>query len=171
MRFEVSSDLNQKDLKNYSHLWRFGVKRADTMRYLALIVILFILTLFLTISAEGTILDGMRRFSVIWALVIASAWSYYAQIRISDRGLGVLLRTKPLRIFTDEAIESVLTNAYQRFSYSTVSAVYHSKGTYYLLLTLNTVMILPERCFTQGDPAAFGAFVTEKTGLEIKEIK
>ena len=30
--------------------------------------------------------------------------------------------------------------------------------------------ILPVRCFIEGDPAAFGAFIFEKTGLECKEI-
>ena len=32
-------------------------------------------------------------------------------------------------------------------------------------------IVIPERCFIQGDPAAFGAFLAEKTGLEVKEIK
>ena len=134
-------------------------------------MVLFTLTLFLTLNAEGTILDGLKSFSVFWALAIAVAWLYYAQNRISDRGLGAILRTKPLRIFTDDAIESELSDVYQRFAYSVVSSIYYREGTYYLFLSINAVMILPERCFTQGDPAAFGAFLKEKTGLEIKEIK
>ena len=108
MRFEVSSDLNPQDLKNYSHFWRFGVKRAENLRYLALIVILFVLAMLLTLNAEGMILEGLRRFSFVWAFVVASAWLYYAQVRINDRGLDAILRIKPLRIFTDDAIESVL---------------------------------------------------------------
>ncbi len=57
------------------------------------------------------------------------------------------------------------------YQYGAFDSLYHEKGAYYLYLNRQQALVIPERCFTQGDPAAFGPFLTEKTGLEIKEIK
>ena len=58
-----------------------------------------------------------------------------------------------------------------KFAYSAFKELYHSEGAYYLYIDKAHAVVLPERCFTQGDPAAFGPFIAEKTGLEVKEIK
>ena len=69
----------------------------------------------------------------------------------------------------------------ERYGYGEISEVLHSAANmaYYLFLehedrklgSQRFSFIFPERCFTQGDPAAFGAFLAGKTGLEVKEIK
>ena len=59
-----------------------------------------------------------------------------------------------------------------------VTLTVDERGLHAAAVTLSTdfgfdkghVFILPERCFTQGDPAAFGRFMAEKTGLTVKEI-
>ena len=68
----------------------------------------------------------------------------------------------------------------ERYGYGEISEVLHSTGNmaYYLFLehedrelgSQRFSFIFPERCFTQGDPAAFGRFMAEKTGLTVKEI-
>ena len=58
-----------------------------------------------------------------------------------------------------------------QYAYTAFSALYHSRGNYYLYVDKGHAFVLPERCFTRGDPAEFGAFIAEKTGLEMKEIK
>ena len=58
-----------------------------------------------------------------------------------------------------------------KFAYSAFKELYHSEGAYYMYIDKAHAAVLPERCFTQGDPAAFGPFIAEKTGLEVKEIK
>ena len=68
----------------------------------------------------------------------------------------------------------------ERYGYGEISEVLHSDANmaYYLFLehedrelgSQRFSFIFPERCFTQGDPAAFGPFLAEKTGLTVKEI-
>ena len=58
-----------------------------------------------------------------------------------------------------------------KFAYSAFKELYHSGAAYYLYIDKAHAIVLPERCFTQGDPAAFGSFIAGKTGLEVKEIK
>ncbi len=57
------------------------------------------------------------------------------------------------------------------FGYASFCNLFHYKGTYYLYIDKIKAQIIPERCFTGGDPAAFGKFIEEKTGLTMKEIK
>ena len=73
--------------------------------------------------------------------------------------------------FGEEQIEAGAESMNARYAYSALSALYHSKGVYYLYVDKAHAFILPERCFTTGDPASFGAWIAAKTGLEMKEIK
>ena len=57
------------------------------------------------------------------------------------------------------------------YQYAAFESLYHGAGAYYLYLNRAQALVIPERCFTQGDPAAFGAFLAGKTGLKVKEIK
>lgn len=57
------------------------------------------------------------------------------------------------------------------YQYGAFDSLYHGVGAFYLYLNRQQALVIPERCFTQGDPAAFSAFLNEKTGLEVKEIK
>lgn len=69
----------------------------------------------------------------------------------------------------------------ERYAYAEISEVLHSDAnlSYYLFLEHEDgelgrqrfSFIFPERCFTQGEPAAFGPFMADKTGLQVKEIK
>lgn len=69
----------------------------------------------------------------------------------------------------------------ERYGYGEISEVLHSDAnlSYYLFLEHEDgelgrqrfSFIFPERCFTQGEPAAFGPFMADKTGLQVKEIK
>ena len=56
------------------------------------------------------------------------------------------------------------------FEYTHFKSIYHTKDAYYLLSGGKDILDIPERCFVEGDPAAFGAFLAEKTGLEVKEL-
>ena len=57
------------------------------------------------------------------------------------------------------------------YEYGAIENAYHYNDAYYLFINRQQALVIPERCFTQGEPAAFGAFIAEKTGLEVKEIK
>ena len=69
----------------------------------------------------------------------------------------------------------------ERYGYGEISEVLHSTGNmaYYLFLehedrelgSQRFSFIFPERCFSRGEPGAFGPFLKEKTGLEVTEIE
>lgn len=71
----------------------------------------------------------------------------------------------------EDGIHVRATGMSSDFAYSSYADLVFSRGTWYLYINKKQAQIIPERCFTQGDPTAFGAFIAEKTGLEIKEIK
>jgi hypothetical protein len=73
--------------------------------------------------------------------------------------------------FDDDAVQQKLNDMDGKFAYSAFKELYHSGAAYYLYIDKAHAIVLPERCFTKGDPAAFGRFIAEKTGLEVKEIK
>ena len=78
----------------------------------------------------------------------------------------------PVRIRADETgVHAEAKGISSDFAYTAYCNLAYCRGTWYLYLNKRQAQILPERCFTQGDPAAFGAFIAEKTGLEVKEIK
>lgn len=91
-------------------------------------------------------------------------------------GAGVMAKTnKKLGICTmsfgeDEA--SVQSSSMRSvYLYDAFDSLYHAGDAFYLYLNRQQAIIIPERCFVEGDPAAFGDFISEKTGLELKEIK
>jgi hypothetical protein len=56
------------------------------------------------------------------------------------------------------------------YQYNAFESIIHANGAFYLYINRQQALVIPERCFVEGDPAAFGAFLTEKTGLEVKEL-
>lgn len=56
-------------------------------------------------------------------------------------------------------------------SYDVFTGIYHWRETYFLFIDKTVAYILPERGLVEGDLASFGAFLEQKTGLKIKELK
>ena len=141
------------------------------MRLVCLITVLFGLILFLTLHGDKPFVVGFQKYGFLWGLFFGIVCFFLAAFFSNGRQAFDQIDANYLRIFRDDSIESILTNIYQRFEYPAVSSAYHWKNCYYLILTNHAIMIVPDHSFTQGDPAAFGAFIAEKTGLEVKEIK
>ena len=72
--------------------------------------------------------------------------------------------------FTQEHVTIGTEEKKDAFPYVSFTELYRFRRSYYLFVDKNKPVILPERCFVEGDPAAFGAFLAEKTGLEVKEM-
>ena len=75
--------------------------------------------------------------------------------------------------FSEEQFECTARNVKAQYNYGAIRELWYSKShsTFYLFMDKKSAIIVPERCFTQGDPAAFSAFLSGKTGLEVKEMK
>ena len=70
----------------------------------------------------------------------------------------------------DDAMHANAAALSSDYSYRAFQDIVHFKQSYYLYIDKRKAMIVPERCFTEGDPAAFGAFIGQKTGLKIRNI-
>ena len=73
--------------------------------------------------------------------------------------------------FEAEGVLAESEKASSRYAYDVFTKLVVSRGAYYLFLNKSNAILLPERCMIKGDPAAFVAFLEEKTGLSMKEIK
>ena len=78
---------------------------------------------------------------------------------------SIEMRFDENEVSVQRAVESTV------YQYGAFDSLYHGEGAFYLYLNRQQALVIPERCFTQGDPAAFGAFLAGKTGLEVREIK
>lgn len=54
--------------------------------------------------------------------------------------------------------------------YSAFQIVYHWKDYWYFYRDKTHALIVPARCLTEGDPAAFSGFLREHCGLTVKEF-
>lgn len=105
-----------------------------------------------------------------------------------DFGLAFLMRRRSGRhfengtvAFEENGISLSSGEETERYGYGEISEVLHSSAdmAYYLFLehedgdlgSQRFSFIFPERCFSRGEPTAFGSFMSEKTGLEVTEIK
>ena len=83
--------------------------------------------------------------------------------------------------FEENGISLSTGEGTDRYGYGEISEVLHSTGNmaYYLFLehedgewgSQRFSFIFPERCFSRGEPGAFGPFLKEKTGLKVTEIE
>ena len=171
IQYQAYTVLTQADIKNYLRFWHRWAQRKAYFRMIFVLAVMFIALLTFTILWDGFSLAAFQKYSVFWGLFLGVVYVFYALHRIDAKRAQVLTKYSFLRIFRDDAIESILPDVYQRFEYAAVQSLCHQNHCWYLVMSVNTVIILPERSFTQGDPAAFGTFIAEKTGLEVKEIK
>ncbi len=72
--------------------------------------------------------------------------------------------------FDEKEMQSRGKNELFSYQYACVKGVYHARDVYYVGLEGKRLIRIPERSFVEGDPAAFGAFLAAKTGLEVKEL-
>ena len=75
------------------------------------------------------------------------------------------------QVFREQDMTSSYDQIREEIPYSAVRELLHRRGVYYLFLDKYVAIIAPESRFTKGDPAAFAAFLTEKTGLAVREMK
>lgn len=86
--------------------------------------------------------------------------------------VSVKLQLKgPLELnFAEEELQVTSPKLREQYPYGSITEITHYKRCYYLYLDKNHAIMLPERCFTEGDPKAFGAFIAEKSGVPVQEM-
>ena len=177
MRFEVKTELTKQD---FSALLTLSKKKASRFaRILTIGLKVLAVLLGVGLVAEIILLHAwdngplMRRVGLylILLLIWIALWPLFQRMLA-----GKMLETNSKLLkgtfrFTDDEVQESAEHMSGNYAYTSFWKLYHSQGIYFLYIDKGHVFILPERCFTQGDPAAFGSFIAEKTGLEVKEIK
>ena len=172
MMFRMELAFTLKDMRQFQAVHQryrnrvlFVVLRVTlVLAALALLVSSGLLIYFRVFDAE------LLKYYLILLLIIPL---YYALMQLNFRTMLKSARSHGTIIlsFDDAGCHEKSEAITAEYAYPSFCDLVHYKDTYYLYIDKLKAQILPERCFTEGDPAAFGAFIEQKTGLKIKEIK
>ena len=173
MKFEVKTDLTKQDFQSYYQLNQKVHAPAAFMvnKYGGIVGVIFavVLTIVILVYRLWTSKSVMIPYCIFMALLIAlpfvNRWLLNRMYEASRKSLKAEYRA------TDSGVESTTETSKNVYTWFAFCELYHSGAYYYLYVDKAHAIVLPERSFTQGDPAAFGPFVEEKTGLKFKEIK
>lgn len=163
VKFQVQTSTTIQDLT--------ALQRASQPKWLK--ILLWICAVFCMISAITLwIWDAEDKINVslitlfIWAIVLFldrfSGWMSY---RGRNRGIKEISYT-----FCDETllIQDALEEG--KLGYAAFTKLVEDRKRYFLFVQKHAAYILPKSDFTEGDPAEFGAFIAEKTGLKVKRV-
>ena len=171
MRFMAKMDYTLKDIRQY---WKVHqLFRGKALYFISWILVAAVLVVVVSL---GVLLVMNRIFSgdLIWyyVIILAMLAAYWAvrEIRVRTNlktltGQGIITLTAE-----EEGLHAQADALSSDYSYQAFQDIARYNGAYYLYIDKGHAFILPESCFTQGDPAAFGSFIAEKTGLEVKEL-
>ncbi len=171
MRFEAKMDYTLKDIRQY---WKVHqLFRGKALYYISWILVAAVLVVVVSL---GVLLVVNRIFSgeLIWyyVIILAMLAAYWAvrEIRVRTNlktltGQGIITLTAE-----EEGLHAQADALSSDYSYQAFQDIARYKGAYYLYIDKRRALIVPDHCFTEGDPAAFGPFIEEKTGLRIRNI-
>ena len=71
--------------------------------------------------------------------------------------------------FGETAFDVTYPGQSESVSYKDLKRIVETAGYYFLYTNVRMAHILPKKHFSQGDAAAFGKFVAEKSGLELQK--
>ena len=172
MEYRAVVDRTVDDFYNYQQLHKKAKHHAlyVTFRvvmavFLAVIVLMgIVLTLIDSWDAELIV-----SYAVFCALFVL--WVFIDRI-VAWLSARMQLKTGSLdTTFAEDEISVVTDKLKEQYPYSSVIEAYHYKKTYFLYVDKRHAMLLPERCFTEGDVSLFGEFISEKCKVTVKEVK
>lgn len=173
MIYEAKTELTKEDFQAFLSLHKKIASRplyvfSRVMMGLAVLLalVLAVLIIVFRLWNERDVMLRMLVFVVLLLLLPLVSRFTAAQAYKANRSM-----LSGRYCFGEGQIEAGAESMTAQYAYSALSALYHSRGVYYLYVDKAHAFILPERSFTAGDPASFGAWIAAKTGLEMKEIK
>lgn len=153
---QFRADLNYT-LKDMRQLQIVGLMQRQNLWYIVF-CLLFIAAL---------LYFGYHIYLLLFIAILVGSVIYRASTSLkllqAHGSISFTANEQDIRLTTDRSSSDL--------DYSVIESAVHRKDVYFLFVNKKQAYILPERCFTEGDPAAFGSFIEEKTGLKIKEIK
>lgn len=160
------------DMRRFEKLHQLFRSRA---LYIVLQVVM-IVGIVLVIGAGGLLLyfrawDGEMLRYYVFLLVLFVLYFVLRELRVRTSLKSLSAQGTIVVTADDSGLHAAAKTMHSDFAYAGFCDVVHYKDSYYLYLDKRKAQIIPERCFVEGDPAAFGVFLEQKTGLKIKEIK
>ncbi len=73
--------------------------------------------------------------------------------------------------FSDSGFDVTFPGQSESVPYSGLKRIVETEGYYFLYTDIRFAHILPKKDFAQGDAKAFGAFIAQKSGLEVLQHK
>lgn len=173
LQFEVKTALSREDFQSFYLLhkkaWNRGLYiLGRVLRILAAVLGLLLVgaVLVFRLWGDGQLLLRVGLFLLMLALLLLADRFTVSQLYKANKAA-----LSGCFAFYENEIRESAEHRSGRYEYGGFVALFHSRGMYYLYLDKGHAFLLPERCFTVGRAEDFRAFITEKTGLEMKEIK
>ena len=173
MEFEVKTTLNKKDFLAFYELHQRLHTRCGLLFSRGGCVIAAMLAVVLTVMMFAFHLWGRGTALVLYivcmlllaALPAVNLWLLQRLYRAN----GDMLRGEYR--FDDKGGWTQTEGMSGIYTWYAFEKLVHSGRRYYLYVERDQAIVLPERSFTQGEPAALGPFLAEKTGMKMKETK
>ena len=158
-RFVVRPQLELRDFAAFARIL-YGKVR---ILYLMMCIVFWGLVLFLL---------GWDVVFIAYSILVTLYTLFYPLIMgwSIRRGMNQKVKESEFR-FSEERVEITTTVDAGVSKYDAYVKVAADSGHYFLLVGKYGGYILPKRDFVEGDPAEFAAFITEKTGLEMKFVR
>ena len=172
MAFRAELSYTRRDMRQFGKVHQ---KLRSRIGYAVTRILLIVATVM--VLAAGAVLVYYRAFDgqmiLIYLLLFGLyvLWLITGELRVRS-ALKSLIAQGSITVTADEeGMHAEAKSIHSSFAYTAYCELVHSGDTFYLYFDKRRAQIIPERCFTEGDPAAFGAFIEQKTGLKLKEIK
>ena len=172
MQFRAEINYTMQDVRQFDTMHQ--KLRARVLRVIARVLMVLC---FLVIAAAGALMiwwgSITSRQIICYAFLLFMLVLWFVLKTLALRQKLKTLQSFGSVVFTtnETTISEKAESLTSEYAYTAFCDIVHYKGCYYLYVNKQQAFMLPERCFTEGDPAAFGRFIEEKTGLKLKEIK
>ncbi|MBQ7473687.1 MAG: YcxB family protein [Oscillospiraceae bacterium] len=161
--------------QDYLQFIKLHKKLRYKLLYTILNILLGVIIAALSVMAVLFCVEGLWTTSLIRSyLLFAAALVFWFLINRLTVGLNykhIYPFGQNVICFEDDGITEKADKAETRMQYDAIREICHYRDAWYLYVDKNHAVLLPGHCLTNGDAASFGAFLSGKTGMEIKEIK
>lgn len=170
--FQFQYDYTLEDMNALSRVTAKTYRRKKVLIYRTVLALLGVayLGMGVLLLSGGSMVPGA--ILLLAGVLFAAICIFYHQgtawrsKRMLMEGMGSLTVT-----LEEEGLRGKSGLGEEFYPYSAVIGGYHFRERYFLFLDQRHAMLLPEQALTQGDGAGLKAFLSEKIGKEIKELR
>lgn len=173
MEFNFETTYNQKALTAMAKGLRKTVRKKKSQRSHVFAWIVVILSVLLMLSREGGFVFNTKNLVsgvVIVAIVAVTIWEDALNGFIAGKRMlrGTLQNTA---VFREDGYETTMEVGKSNWVYSTVQAVVETKEYFVLAFSANHAQVYDKSSIRGGTVEEFRAFIFEKTGKVLQNIK